>query len=158
MSNGTKDMKMTIQKNLVNFALTLSLMVGGVSLAFVPAAISQTNPQTNPQNNLQNNAQTMPSAPDLVAQASHNCGSTSVLESFITNNYRVDICQNQNQLFLIAKENNSSEAFRSNARRRGNKSYIAHGQNGISYFVDQFGLTVQINGRTVVQESIVRTN
>jgi hypothetical protein len=154
MSHGTKDMKMTIQKNLVNFALTLSLMVGGVSLAFVPAAISQ----TNPQNNLQNNLQNRPLAPDLVAQVPHNCGSTSVLESFITNNYRVDICQSQNQLFLIAKENNNNEVFRSNTRRRGNNSYIAHGQNGISYFVDQFGLTVQINGRTVVQESIVRTN
>lgn len=140
---------MTIQKNLVNFALTLSLMVGGVSLAFVPAAISQNNSQTN--------LQIRPLAPDLVVQAPHNCGSTFVLESFLTNNYRVDICQSQNQLFLIAKENNSTEAFRSNVRRRADRSYVAHGQNGISYFVDQFGLTVQINGRTVVQESIVRT-
>lgn len=154
MSHGTKCMKMAIQKNLVNFALTLSLMVGGVSLAFVPAAISQTNLQNNSQNNLQ----IRPPAPDLVVQAPHNCGSTFVLESFLTNNYRVDICQSQNQLFLIAKENNSTEAFRSNVRRRSDRSYIAHGQNGISYFVDQFGLTVQINGRTVVQESIVRTN
>ena len=140
---------MTIQKNLVNFALTLSLMVGGVSLAFVPAAISQ--------NNFQNNLQILPLTPDLVVQAPHNCGSTFVLESFLTSNYRVDICQNQTQLFLIAKKNNSNETFRSNVRRRTDRSYVAHGQNGISYFVDQFGLTVQINGRTVVQESIVRT-
>jgi len=128
--------------NLVNFALTLSLIAGGISLAFVPGAIAQTRP---PASNS--------------GQANHNCGSMFVRESFQTNNYRVDICQSQNQLFLIAKDaNNPRDLFRSNVRQRGNSSYIANGQNGVSYFVDPFGLTVQINGRTVVQEAIVRTN
>lgn len=131
-----------MRKNVVNFILMLSLLAGGVSLAFVPSVMAQPRPQ-------------VPNSPISV----HNCGSMFVRESFQTNNYRIDICQNQNRLFLIAKDvNNPRETFRSDARNRGASSYVANGQNGISYFVDLFGLTVQINGRTVVQESIIRTN
>lgn len=134
--------QVSMRKNVVNFVLLLSLMAGGVSLAFVPSAIAQNRPQ-------------IPSP----ASSPHNCGSMFLREFFQTNGYRVDICQNQNQIFLIAKNlNNPRETFRSNARNRGNSSYVAHGQNGVSYFVDSFGLTVQINGRTVVQESIIRSN
>lgn len=130
-----------MKKNVVNFILLLSLMAGGISLAFVPGVMAQNRTQ-------------IPSA-----SSPHNCGSMFLRESFQTNGYRVDICQNQRQIFLIAKNlNNSMETFRSNARNRGTSSYVAHGQNGVSYFVDLFGLTVQINGRTVVQEPIVSTN
>jgi len=131
-----------MKKNIVNFMLLLSLVAGGISLAFVPRVMAQSRPQT-------------PSA----ASSPHNCGSMFIRESFQTNGYRVDICQSQSQIFLIAKDlNNPRETFRSNARNRGNSSYVAHGQNGVSYFVDLFGLTVQINGRTIVQEPIIQTN
>lgn len=131
-----------MRKNVVNFILLLSLMTGGISLAFVPGVMAQNRPPIS----------NTPSSP-------HNCGSMFLRESFQTRGYRVDICQSQRQIFLIAKNlNNSAETFRSNARNRGTSSYVAHGQNGVSYFVDLFGLTVQINGRTVVQEPIVATN
>lgn len=131
-----------MKKNIVNFILMVSLMAGGISLAFVPSVMGQSRPIV---------PNTSPSP--------HNCGSMFVRESFQTNGYRIDICQSQSQIFLIAKDlNNPREIFRSNARNRGSGSYIAHGQNGISYFVDAFGLTVQVNGRTIVQESIIRTN
>ena len=113
-------------------------MAGGISLVFVPGVMAQNRTQIP------------------TASSPHNCGSMFLRESFQTNGYRVDICQNQSQIFLIAKNrNNSMETFRSNARNRGTSSYIAHGQNGVSYFVDSFGLTVQINGRTVIQEPII---
>jgi len=131
-----------MKKKVVNFILMVSLMAGGISLAFVPGVMAQPRPQ----------------GPNSFA-SQHNCGSMFVRESFQTNSYRVDICQNQNQIFLIAKDlNNPREVFRSDARNRGGSSYVANGQNGVSYFVDLFGLTVQVNGRTVVQESIIRIN
>ncbi len=131
-----------MRKNVVNFILLLSLMAGGISLAFVPGVMAQ-------------NRLPIPNT----GSSPHNCGSMFLREFFQTNGYRIDICQNQSQIFLIAKNlNNPRETFRSNARSRGTSSYVAHGQNGISYFVDSFGLTVQINGRTVVQESIISSN
>jgi hypothetical protein len=122
-----------MSKKLINFALITSLMVGGFALALVPSSLAQVG-----------------------EIAAHSCGSLFPRESFITRNYRVDICQNRSQLFLIGKNlSNPSDTFRATARWRGDNSYIANGENGISFFVDPFGLTVQVNGRTIAYEQII---